>query len=108
MENTQDINSILAKLKKLQRLYEGAKAINSEAEAQNAAVKIQNLLTQYNLSMADLEAVPDNEQAWLEALRSLINDSELRHAKGQALHEWQQRHYLLGNHVDAWFHAIFE
>ena len=62
MENTQDINSILAKLKKLQRLYEGAKAINSEAEAQNAAVKIQNLLTQYNLSMADLEAVPDNEQ----------------------------------------------
>lgn len=62
MENTQDINSILAKLKKLQRLYEGAKAINSEAEAQNAAVKIQNLLTQYNLLMADLEAVPDNEQ----------------------------------------------
>lgn len=62
MENTQDINSILSKLKKLQRLYEGAKAINSEAEAQNAAIKIQNLLTQYNLSMADLEAVPDNEQ----------------------------------------------
>lgn len=61
MENTQDINSILSKLKKLQRLYEGAKAINSEAEAQNAAIKIQNLLTQYNLSMADLEAVPDNE-----------------------------------------------
>lgn len=62
MEKTQDFNSILSKLKKLQRLYEGAKAINSEAEAQNAAVKIQNLLTQYNLSMADLEVMPDNEQ----------------------------------------------
>ena len=37
METTQDINSILSKLKKLQRLYEGAKAINSEAEAANAA-----------------------------------------------------------------------
>ena len=63
METTQDINSILSKLKKLQRLYEGAKAINSEAEAANAAAKIQNLLTQYNLSMADLDAVADNEQA---------------------------------------------
>ena len=63
METTQDINSILSKLKKLQRLYEGAKAINSEAEAANAAAKIQNLLTQYNLSMADLDSVADNEQA---------------------------------------------
>ena len=63
METTQDINSIISKLKKLQRLYEGAKAINSEAEAANAAAKIQNLLTQYNLSMADLDSVADNEQA---------------------------------------------
>lgn len=61
MEKTQDINSILSRLKKLQRLYEGAKAINSEAEAQNAAAKIQNLLTQYNLSMVDLEAAVDDE-----------------------------------------------
>lgn len=61
MEKTQDINSILSKLKKLQRLYEGVKAINSEAEAQNAAAKIQNLLTQYNLSMVDLEAAVDDE-----------------------------------------------
>lgn len=61
MEKTQDINSILSRLKKLQRFYEGAKAINSEAEAQNAAAKIQNLLTQYNLSMVDLEAAVDDE-----------------------------------------------
>lgn len=62
METTQDINSILSKLKKLQRFYEGAKAINSEAEAANAAAKIQNLLTQYNLSMADLDSVADDSQ----------------------------------------------
>lgn len=62
METTQDINSILSKLKKLQRLYEGAKAINSEAEAANAAAKIQNLLTQYDLSMADLDSVADDSQ----------------------------------------------
>lgn len=63
MEKSQDLNSILSKLKKLQRLYEGAKAINSEAEAQNAAIKIQNLLTQYNLSMADLDSVNDDKSA---------------------------------------------
>lgn len=63
MEKTQDLNSILSKLKKLQRLYEGAKAINSEAEAQNAATKIQNLLTQYNLSMVDLDSVDDGKSA---------------------------------------------
>ena len=53
-------------------------------------------------------AVPDNEQAWITALRNLIKDPGLRQAQGQALHDWQQQHYLLENHVDAWFHAIFE
>ena len=53
-------------------------------------------------------AVPNDEQAWITALRNLINDPGLRQAQGQALHDWQQQHYLLENHVDAWFHAIFE
>ena len=52
--------------------------------------------------------VPDDEGAWLAALRRLIKDPGFRRAQGQALHDWQQQHYLLGNHVDAWFHAIFE
>lgn len=81
METTQDINSILSKLKKLQRLYEGAKAINSEAEAANAAAKIQNLLTQYNLSMADLDAVADNEQA-TNVVEEKLGDSWSRKCGG--------------------------
>ena len=52
--------------------------------------------------------VPDDEQAWLDALRSLIGNAALRRAQGQALHDWLQRHYLLEHHVDHWFHAIFD
>lgn len=81
MEKTQDLNSILSKLKKLQRLYEGAKAINSEAEAQNAATKIQNLLTQYNLSMADLDSVADNEQA-TNVVEEKLGDNWVRKCGG--------------------------
>jgi len=52
--------------------------------------------------------VPDDEQAWLAALHHLIGDTTIRHAKGQALHQWQQQHYRVEHHVDAWFHAIFD
>lgn len=85
MEKTQDLNSILSKLKKLQRLYEGAKAINSEAEAQNAATKIQNLLTQYNLSMADVESVADNEQK-TDVIEERLGDNWQRKCGGS----WDQ------------------
>ena len=85
MEKTQDLNSILSKLKKLQRLYEGAKAINSEAEAQNAAIKIQNLLTQYNLSMADVESVADNEQK-TDVIEERLGDNWQRKCGGS----WDQ------------------
>ena len=85
MEKTQDLNLILSKLKKLQRLYEGAKAINSEAEAQNAATKIQNLLTQYNLSMADVESVADNEQK-TDVIEERLGDNWQRKCGGS----WDQ------------------
>lgn len=85
MKKTQDLNSILSKLKKLQRLYEGAKAINSEAEAQNAATKIQNLLTQYNLSMADVESAADNEQK-TDVIEERLGDNWQRKCGGS----WDQ------------------
>ena len=49
-----DLDSVLKKLRKLQKLYDGAKAINSEGEAANAAALIQKLLTQYNLTMDEV------------------------------------------------------
>ena len=55
MEATnQKLDSVLKKLRKLQNLYEGAKKINSEGEANAAAAAIQRLLIQYNLSMDEI------------------------------------------------------
>jgi hypothetical protein len=53
MEAT-NLDKIKTKLQKLMRLYEGAKKINSEGEANAAAAAIQRLLTQYNLTMGDV------------------------------------------------------
>lgn len=47
-------NEVLKKLRKLQKLYEGASRINSEGEAAAAASAIQRLLTEYNLSMEEV------------------------------------------------------
>ena len=52
--------------------------------------------------------VLNQHQAWMEALRPLLQDAALRRRQGQALHDWQQRHYQVQSHVDAWFHAIFD
>jgi len=54
MENLSP--NILNKLEKLIALYKGAKDINSESEANNAAAAIHNILIKYNLEMADVEA----------------------------------------------------
>lgn len=54
MEQNQNLDSVLKKLRKLQALYEGAKKINYEGEANAAAAAIQRLLTQYNLSMDEI------------------------------------------------------
>ena len=45
---------ILAKIKKLLALKEGAEKIGSEGEAYAAANGVHRLLTEYNLSMADV------------------------------------------------------
>lgn len=50
-----EIDEVMRKLRKLKALYEGAQKINSEGEAQNAAHLIQKLLTEYNLSMEQVD-----------------------------------------------------
>lgn len=53
MENNLD--NILTKLQHLKAMYEGAKKINSESEAANAASAIQRILTKYNLALEDIK-----------------------------------------------------
>lgn len=43
MEQNEKLQAVMQKLRKLQKLYEGAKAINSEGEAQAAAAAIQRI-----------------------------------------------------------------
>lgn len=57
-----DLDSVLKKLRKLQKLYDGAKAINSEGEAAAAAAAIQRLLTEYNLTMSEVNQSEEGEK----------------------------------------------
>lgn len=48
-------DKIVEKLKKLMRLQKSAQKIGSEGEANAAAAAISRLLTQYNLSLMDID-----------------------------------------------------
>lgn len=55
------IDKVMRKLAKLKKLYEGAKAINSQGEAEAAAFKINQLLTEYNLTMDEIGTAEEKE-----------------------------------------------
>lgn len=57
-----DKQTILNKIRKLIALRNGARDIGSEGEANAAAAAIQRLLTEYNLSLADIEGRTPEEE----------------------------------------------
>ena len=63
MSDKMSLEKVLRKLAKLKNLYEGAKKIHSEGEANNAAVLIQKLLTEYNLTMDEIETEDEKKSA---------------------------------------------
>lgn len=65
-----ELNDVLKKLRKLQKLYEGAKKINSEGEAAAAAAAIQRLLTMYNLTMDEVSNSEEKKDEILEERQS--------------------------------------
>lgn len=52
--------------------------------------------------------VPNELDAWIAALDTLINDESLRRRMGTQLNHWVKTRYALGVHTDAWFKAIFD
>lgn len=60
--STDNLDKVKTKLKKLMNLYEGAKKVNSEGEANAAAAAIQKILTEYNLSMSDIDTEEKTEK----------------------------------------------
>lgn len=81
-----DLDSVLKKLRKLQKLYDGAKAINSEGEAANAAALIQKLLTQYNLTMDEVGT--DEQKKESNKINQEILSGYTHHSIGG---EWEYR-----------------
>lgn len=62
------LKGIKRKIVKLKNLYEGAKAINSDAEAEAAAAALQRLLTQYNIEVSSVEFDNDDENKIIEQM----------------------------------------
>lgn len=58
----EELAKVMRKISKLKALYEGAKAINSEGEAANAAMLMQKLLVKYNLTLEDVGREVGKEQ----------------------------------------------
>ena len=58
----KDLSKVMRKISKLKALYEGAKKINSEGEAANAARLMQQLLTEYNLTLEEVGQEVEKEQ----------------------------------------------
>lgn len=58
----KDLSDVMRKIYKLKALYEGAKRINSESEAANAAYLMQKLLTEYNLTLEEVDQEVNQEQ----------------------------------------------
>lgn len=79
---TEVPDKIVEKLKKLMRLQEGAKKIGSEGEANAAAAAISRLLTQYNLSLMDID--PEERKETMQIQRTGILALKTHTAFGNA------------------------
>jgi hypothetical protein len=66
MSKKEVSKEILGRLKKLIRLQKGALKVGSVGEAEAAALAIGRLLTEYNLSLADVEGSGDDEAQTVE------------------------------------------
>ena len=83
--NNEKLNAIQAKLRKLQKMYEGAKSINSEGEAAAAAAAIQRILTEYNLTMDEIGVEPEKN--------AVIHTEESGFTFRSIGGQWQQKLY---------------
>lgn len=79
------IDKVMRKIAKLKKLYEGAKAINSEGEANNAAALIQKLLAEYNLTMEEVGTAEE------KAANNVIHEQISGYTRKSIGGYWEQR-----------------
>lgn len=82
-----DKQTIINKIQKLIRLRDGARAVGSEGEANAAAAAIQRLITEYNMSLSEIEGTPESEE------ESCIGRSNNYHTADNYRSGWK-RHLL--------------
>ena len=56
---------------------------------------------------APVKRVPNNSNAWIEAIRERANDLDAAGVEGDILCKWVRQHYLLEDHLDEWVSALF-
>ena len=60
----------------------------------------------YRTDDAPVTRVPNEEQAWVEAILERASHPDQAEREGAALKQWVERHYLLSQVQDLWFQAI--
>lgn len=60
----------------------------------------------YRTDDAPVTRVPNEPDAWIEAIRALAADAERRAREGDALRDWVIRGYRLVDHLDEWERAL--
>jgi len=60
----------------------------------------------YRTDDAPVTRVPNEPDAWIEAIRALAADPERRAREGDALRDWVIRGYRLVDHLDEWERAL--
>jgi glycosyltransferase involved in cell wall biosynthesis len=51
---------------------------------------------------------PNEKDAWIDAIRKLLNEEDLRLKMGRDLHQWVSSNYFLSKNVEQWKSAIFD
>lgn len=60
----------------------------------------------YQQDSAPVTRVPNEPEAWIEAIRALARDPEKRAREGDALQDWVLSRYMLVDHLDDWERAL--
>lgn len=82
------IDKVIDKVQKLHAHAESAKKIGNEAEAQAFAAKVQELLTQYKLSMSDVEFARRDDEDPID--QAEVNLTKHGFRTKQVRIEWQE------------------
>jgi len=55
---------------------------------------------------APVMRVPNETQAWIEAIRAHVHDLDAAEREGDRLRQWVYRHWMLEDHLDEWMAAL--